>query len=154
VVETGEQCDDGNDAAGDSCFECKTEDAGQICMMRQGGDSDACAMCTCNKCTREALNCYADQSDADSKLCRDMVHCAYDAKCGNPDCFCGSASLFGCLGGAANGPCKKRIEDAAKSNSLLDIDARGTDLNFPLGRANAVFTCRERNCAAECGKAP
>ncbi|HKP64886.1 MAG TPA: DUF4215 domain-containing protein [Polyangiales bacterium] len=151
VVEAGEQCDDGNDVAGDSCFECKTEDAGKICLMKQGNNpEDRCAQCTCTKCTREALNCYAAESGSDSRLCRDMVNCAYENKCGNPDCFCGSASLFGCLGGGANGPCKQRIQDAAKSDSLLDIDVRGTDLTYPLGRANAVFTCRQRYCASEC----
>jgi hypothetical protein len=86
------------------------------------------------------------------KLCGDMVTCAREEDCGNPDCFCGRYSLFSCLAGLADGPCKPQVSAAAKTGSLLDIDARKADPNYPLGRANLLGDCVDANCASECGR--
>jgi cysteine-rich repeat protein len=150
VVESGEQCDDGNDTAGDGCFNCKTESPLQVCLARIGS-TDACAQCTCSQCTNQSLTCYDDKVASDVKLCRDMVQCQHDSHCSNPDCFCGPGGLYPCITGAPNGPCKNQIIAAAKSASLTDISARSMDNTFPLGWANAVFTCQTNNCQAACG---
>ncbi|HKP58476.1 MAG TPA: DUF4215 domain-containing protein [Polyangiales bacterium] len=150
VVEQGEECDDGNDSAGDSCFECRNESATQICLMELG-QSDACAQCKCNKCTSAALACYRHADPNEANLCRELAACSLKTGCGNPDCFCGSYSLFSCLGGLADGPCKTETASAAKSSDLLTIDMRKQDTNYPLGRASAFRDCTKQYCATECG---
>ncbi|HKP58832.1 MAG TPA: DUF4215 domain-containing protein [Polyangiales bacterium] len=151
VVEGSETCDDGNTTKGDGCFECKTETPAQRCMGTLGLD-DACTQCTCNKCANQALGCYGNKDPNEVTLCKNMVQCARDKNCGNPDCFCGRYSLFSCLGGLADGQCKAEVTAAAKSGDLLTIDSRKADTNYPLGRANALGDCVEANCASECGR--
>jgi len=151
VVEGDEQCDDGNANAGDGCVGCKTETPAQICLAKIGS-SDACAQCTCNKCTSQANACYAANNANDVMLCDAMVDCGRASDCGNPDCYCGTYDLFLCLTGLANGPCRSQVSAAARSNSLLDIQSRSTDSSYPLGRANAIAECVDANCAADCGR--
>ncbi|HKU39129.1 MAG TPA: DUF4215 domain-containing protein, partial [Polyangiales bacterium] len=151
AVEGSEQCDDGNDKAGDGCANCLKETPTQMCLGALGLD-DACTQCTCNKCANQAITCYGNKDPNEVKLCKDMVQCGRDTGCGNPDCFCGRYSLFTCLTGLADGPCKNQVAAAAKTSSLLDIDARKADNNYPLGRANNLGACVETNCANECGR--
>jgi cysteine-rich repeat protein len=151
VVEAGEQCDDGNQNAGDGCVDCRTESPLQMCLATIGA-TDTCAQCTCNKCTAQGNACYAAKDANDVTLCKNMVECGRAQKCGNPDCFCGDVNLILCLGGVANGKCQNEVTAAAKSGALLDINARSTDTNFPLGRANAISDCVGMNCATECGR--
>jgi len=85
-------------------------------------------------------------------LCKDMVDCAREHNCGNPDCFCGRYSLFTCLGGLADGACKAEVTAAAKTGDLITIDSRKADPNYALGRANLLGDCVDTNCATECGR--
>ena len=149
TVEGDEQCDDGNATSGDGCDGCRSESDGAICLMQQVRDDD-CARCTCAKCEREALACYAPADTMERQLCRELVECGITEKCGTPDCYCGTMSLFACFSGAGNGPCKTETERAAMTTSLLEIEQRAADLNYPLGLGNALFTCIGRNCAEEC----
>jgi cysteine-rich repeat protein len=149
LVERDEQCDDGNGTTGDGCDHCKIESQQKICSAHFGGN-DTCAKCTCTKCTDQAIACYGNRDQHEAELCRNLVQCSLQTKCSNPDCLCGSASLFSCLAGGGNGPCKKQIYEAAESDSLIDIDARATDPMFPLGLGNTLHTCIVRNCANEC----
>ncbi|MET0388398.1 MAG: DUF4215 domain-containing protein [Polyangiales bacterium] len=149
VVEDQEQCDDGNKSAGDGCFECKTENLQQICLANVGSD-DACARCRCANCATQTIGCYMDDVPDEARRCRELVECARREACANPDCFCGSAPFFSCLAGEGDGPCRMAITEAAHSTSLIDIDLRGTDITWPLGRGNQLFTCTERSCTAEC----
>jgi cysteine-rich repeat protein len=150
VVEAGEQCDDGNQTAGDGCVDCKTETQPQICLARLGM-SDACAQCTCNRCTTQTLACQANSNKNDAMLCDAMVDCGRRTGCRNPDCICGNVSLFTCLAGVTNGPCRNEVVAAAKTSSLLEIQSRADDTNYPLGRANAIGACVDANCRTECG---
>jgi cysteine-rich repeat protein len=150
VVESGEQCDDGNQTAGDGCINCQMETPAQVCLARLGA-TDACAQCTCNRCTSQTLACQGTDNRNDAMLCDAMVDCARSTGCRNPDCLCGSSSLFTCLAGRTNGPCRNQVTAAAKTSSLLEIQSRADDTNYPLGRANAVGACVEANCKSECG---
>jgi cysteine-rich repeat protein len=149
VVEGDEQCDDGNTNAGDGCVDCRTETQQQICLVKLGS-TDACAQCTCNKCTGQGLACYGANNAGDVTLCKNMVDCGRAENCGDPDCFCGNITLLLCLTGLANGECRDQVAAAAKTDSPLDIQARSADTNFPLGRANALRDCVDTNCRTEC----
>jgi cysteine-rich repeat protein len=151
AVERGEQCDDGNFNPGDGCVDCRTESEQMQCLMKLGSD-DACARCTCVNCADEGMACYDHADPNEARLCRDLVECQYEHECGTPDCYCGDVSLFGCFAGAANGPCRTQTERAARADSVLEIQQRSTDLNYPLGLANALFTCVGRFCSMECGR--
>ena len=153
IVEAGEQCDDGNAAAGDGCVNCQTESPAQICLAKLGVDaSDACGLCGCTKCTAQTLACQGVSNPDEAKACGDMVTCARATGCGDPDCICGANNILVCLAGATDGPCVQQVIAAAKSNNLVDVQLRASDTNFPLGRANALGACADTNCAAECGR--
>jgi cysteine-rich repeat protein len=149
IVETGEQCDDGNQVAGDGCVNCQTETPTQACLVKLNS-SDACAMCTCNKCTTEALACEGASSADEAMACDAMVKCGRKTGCRNPGCLCGTADVLLCAAGAANGPCMKEVFAAAKTNVVLTIQTRASDTTYPIGRANALGTCVDMNCATEC----
>jgi cysteine-rich repeat protein len=149
IVETGEQCDDGNQAAGDGCVNCQTETPQQTCLAKLNS-SDACATCTCSKCTDQALACQGAKSSDDAMTCDAMVKCGRMTGCRNPGCLCGTADLLLCLAGGGNGPCEQQVMAAAKTNNPLTIQMRATDTNFPIGNANALGTCVDTNCSAEC----
>lgn len=149
IVEGDEQCDDGNTDAGDGCMDCRTETQQQICLVKLES-SDACAQCSCNKCTAQGIACYGANNAGDVVLCKDMVECARAAKCGNPDCYCGDSGLLLCLGGLANGVCRDQVAAAAQTDLPADIQLRSADPNFPLGRANALGDCVAINCATDC----
>jgi cysteine-rich repeat protein len=151
VVENSEQCDDGNETAGDGCVACKSEDQQQVCLATMGRDDD-CARCSCSKCQPQSLGCYGTGSREDVEACDELVQCQRRTSCGNPSCFCGDVSLFACLAGASDGPCKQQILGAAKTSVISEISARSTDSAYPLGRANALDGCSRMNCAAECAQ--
>jgi cysteine-rich repeat protein len=148
VVEAGEQCDDGNDVAGDGCSLCSTESSEQQCLARLG-ETTACAMCTCSKCTSQTLVCQGDDDVEDAKLCEDMVDCARETGCRADACYCGSAGLLTCLTSPA-GACRRQVAAAAKTDSALDIQARQGDPAYPIQRAIALGECVDDNCSAEC----
>lgn len=148
VVEAGEQCDDGNQVAGDGCANCTMESTEQSCLARLG-QTTACAMCTCRACAPHTLACQGDDDEEDAELCDDMVQCARESGCRADDCYCGSASLLICLTSPA-GACRNQVARAAKTNSALDIQARQGDPAYPLARAISLGECVDVNCAAEC----
>jgi cysteine-rich repeat protein len=149
VVESGEQCDDGNQAAGDGCFNCQTEAPTQTCLAKQDS-SDACAACTCSKCTAEALACQGASAADDAMTCNAMVKCGRSTGCRNPACLCGTMDVVTCLLTGGNGPCMNEVVAAAKTNDVVTVQMRGSDTNYPLGRANALGSCTAMNCATEC----
>lgn len=151
LVEGGEQCDDGNMTAGDGCNNCMTETQQQQCLTRIGVD-DMCSQCVCSKCTSAGLACYGAANAGDVTACRNMVDCGRMTKCGNPDCFCGSADIVLCLAGGGNGPCKDQVAAAGKTSSLFELLAAADNPMLPLGRANNLAACVDMNCAAACGR--
>jgi cysteine-rich repeat protein len=152
VVETGEQCDDGNQIAGDGCSNCKTETQEQICRVKIG-KSDACALCSCANCTQDALACYGASSAHDVMLCDAVAQCGISSHCHGIECYCGigQTDAFVCLLVGANGPCKPQIEQAANSTDPLTIQSASTDSSSPLGRADTLGECAYTKCATECG---
>jgi cysteine-rich repeat protein len=150
IVETGEQCDDGNQVAGDGCLNCQTESSSQSCLVKLNS-TDACAMCTCNKCTTQVMACQGASSADEAMSCDAMVKCGRASGCRNPGCLCGTLDVISCLlAGGGNGPCTKEVLAAAETNAVATVQSRATDTNYPLGRANALGQCVDMNCATEC----
>jgi len=157
LIEPGEICDDGNEAAGDGCFNCQTESQAQICLVKLNSSS-ACATCTCSKCAAQALACQGAANAEDARLCSAMVDCGRRTGCGVPDCLCGSANLLSCIGpdvNAANGLCRNEVLAAGKTSSPADAVgiALSGDTSLPLGRANVLGDCARSKCATECATA-
>jgi cysteine-rich repeat protein len=150
-VEIGEECDDGNTADGDGCSNCKKESQTNSCLTALGAtESDKCAVCMCTKCLGQAVSCYTNSEPAEAMLCKNLVDCQRGSGCTNPDCFCGERSVLECLAGQGNGKCKQQTIAAAKSSDIFTINARSSDITYPLGRGNVLFTCAERSCSTEC----
>ena len=151
--EGAEECDDGNEKLGDGCKpDCKKETPLEQCLaIIPPSDEVACAQCNCEKCGKETTACYAASSAAAVKQCADVVKCGLDNGCSGEDCYCGTADFAACALGLSNGKCKAQIEAATGSALVGDILIRRDDLNFPVGRANALAACARTKCAMECG---
>lgn len=150
-VELGELCDDGNTASNDGCSaSCQIEADQQMCLALLP-DNNACGQCSCLDCRTETVACYGSSDTRGNAECAAMVACGRANGCSGTECYCGTAGLFTCLFGGANGPCRSQVEAAARSADPLDIQARSTDANYPLGRANALATCALAQCSTECG---
>jgi cysteine-rich repeat protein len=149
--ETGEQCDDGNLLAGDGCGpQCKKESPLEVCMSKLDGRRPECAACNCEKCGDQVLACYAAKSVKETEQCVALARCGLDKGCASEACYCGSVSFTGCALGLANGPCRAEVEAAAGSTFAGDIVTRGSDVAFPVGRANKLAECARTNCKVEC----
>jgi hypothetical protein len=135
--------------AGDGCVNCQTETPTQTCLAKLNS-SDACAACTCSKCTDQTLACQGAKSSDDAMTCDAMVKCGRMTGCRNPACLCGTLDVVTCLLVGGNGPCTQQVIAAAKTSNVVTIQSRATDTNYPLGRANALGTCVDMNCATEC----
>ncbi len=150
VVEGSEQCDDGNQTAGDGCAGCMIETPQQICVVKTGVD-DACSECGCANCLNESNACFGASSSKDVMLCKALIDCGRAHSCLGNDCYCGTADLFSCLLGFGDGPCRAQVEAAAKTTDPATISTRSSDTNYPVGRANALGSCASTSCGSECG---
>jgi cysteine-rich repeat protein len=149
TTEPGEECDDGNDTAGDGCDHCKKESAEQVCTSRFTIGSAACTSCNCSKCPDQLQACYAAANSDDAKACSDMVACELANQCNGIDCYCGSANVQVCVL-LANGPCRTQMEKASKSTKANDVFDRVSDAKYPSGLASALVTCMSSNCDSDC----
>lgn len=151
-TEQGEECDDGNRAAGDGCTaECKRESPIERCIAQLEGDRlPECARCNCEKCQDRVLECYASDSPADNELCTSLVECGLTRMCASETCYCGTSPLTSCIFGTGNGPCKAEVEAAGRTSIPGDLVTRSTNTSYPLGRANTLAACARENCATEC----
>jgi cysteine-rich repeat protein len=150
VVEPGELCDDHNTASNDGCSStCQVEADQQMCL-RLLPENDACGQCSCLDCRSTTTACYGSADSAGNAQCAALITCGQEHGCTGTDCYCGTTTLFTCLFGGGNGPCRPEVEAAARSTNPVDIQARSADTNYPLGRANALVACAINNCATEC----
>jgi hypothetical protein len=121
---------------------------------------------TCDKCTVD--NCPVGTDDgcdviadaADRKLCEDLYACFADPKsacviAGDPvRCWCGT-NMTTCMTDnsgptQANGPCLQQIFAAAKTTDADTVYQRLMDIQFPVGRAVRVSSCRGSFCSNDC----
>lgn len=63
----------------------------------------ACADCVARKCQPELKRCEKTPG------CTQILMCVERSGCSGRDCYCGTASVFSCLAGNANGPCKNAV---------------------------------------------
>jgi len=124
---------------------------------RGGAD---CAKCTTDNCTLGADGtdgCCGLASAADQLLCQALYACISAnattcTKAGDATpCFCGT-SMSNCfaVAGAANGPCVKEVQAAAKSVDPVLIKMRLISPMFPLGRTINLAACQGGLCGTEC----
>jgi hypothetical protein len=129
------------------------------CPAAEPGSGEAmCATCTMENCSLGAMGtegCCGLANPADQLLCQAAYTCFVSKACtksGDPtDCFCGT-NLGTCfaLFGAANGPCVKEVQAAAKTEDPMEIQRYFQSPNFPIGRAVNLATCRGGLCPSEC----
>ena len=121
----------------------------------------ACDRCTTDNCpvgTDDGCDVISDAGDR--KLCEDLYACFSDPRnsCviqGDPvRCWCGTNMTTCVTDNAgptqANGPCVKQVFAAAKSTDADAIFQRFMNVDFPLGRAVRVTSCRGSFCSGDC----
>jgi cysteine-rich repeat protein len=152
VVERNEGCDDGNLRPGDGCgVDCMRESATQTCLS--GRENDACAQCTCERCSAAATSCRTGSGAGGSANCVALANCIGRTGCSGLECYCGS-NLASCVLGDVNGPCRTQVEAATGSNNVIEIVAELalSDSSSPVGRAISLSSCERNQCEAECGR--
>lgn len=104
-------------------------------LASEGG----CEHCVCESCPEALADCAATPG------CPEIMACALQTGCTATDCFCGDASLTGCLDGEANGPCRDVIVAAPGGRApTLTQPSAGPAAEA----ARAVAECAEN--AADC----
>jgi cysteine-rich repeat protein len=150
VVERGEECDDGNKSASDTCGnDCKVVNQFDRCIDAVGL-RDACTTCICQNCLDVTSQCYATPSDEQNTLCLNLARCQRKSKCTGADCYC-AQDLLGCEADP-KGLCKNEVEAAAGTASLSQIALRSQDPQYVIGRVNAVGQCAWNRCQSECAQ--
>jgi cysteine-rich repeat protein len=153
-VEGTEECDDGNQVAGDGCTpDCKKESTLDTCLAKipMASDRPDCAKCNCEKCGSNTIACYGASDPSAAQRCADLVKCGLDKGCSTDACYCGDQSFATCALGLGDGPCRSQVEAASGSTLVGDILIRADDASYPVGRANQLAACARTNCATECG---
>ena len=152
VEEPGEECD-GGASCDENCKIIPTPEQ-QSCIDRfasSGTASEACERCACLQCMQEMLDCRDDADMTRRMHCDVLISCGLENDCTGLGCYCGSADIFACGTGSANGPCIPEVEQAAgPSTDPLEINERQRDPNFALGRANLLGACSMRECPDVC----
>lgn len=126
--------------------------------------TDPCGACTAANCVPATDSCSLDVlgSDARRQKCLKLYCCIYANGCSKQGdslgCWCGSSHLDAAgqgvcitMAGAADGPCKSEVEDAAETTDPQTIKQRFVDPAFPVGGAVNLASCQGSFCAAECG---
>jgi hypothetical protein len=157
VVETGEECDDGNKVSGDGCnATCKVE---SVC----GTPANDCYACECRDCAWFMNACIngpgvatrgpaAGKSKA--KLCGDLVQCVQASGCVGAQCLCGTTDFCKCMHGEGNGPCKAQVIAAAETTDPFLISLREFCPYYAIGRAVSVQACSFWRCYQQCNPWP
>jgi hypothetical protein len=128
--------------------------AAAACTMKASarGETGVCPACMCSDastCRDELEACYDAtdvaaagdrKGDSKSDICADLVQCGRDESCTGVLCI---------------GPCRAEIDAAAEAEGtpaerLSTIIARMGSGAYALGRANALGSCADTSCNAEC----
>jgi cysteine-rich repeat protein len=141
IPEPGEECDDGNETAGDGCDRCVLESAQRECTMLIAGVemvSEACLSCMCERCAEEVVDCYTTGSSEDQRTCGELAECRLRTWCIGLDCY--------------NGPCYREVQAAGQSASVVTLISRAMDPEHRFGRATNVENCSQARCTSVCEK--
>lgn len=164
IVESGEECDDGNLVNGDGCSsQCKSkcEVCEQANCTEANGNGPLSVACW--QTEGAALQGPA-QGTAKSILCTRVVECVRKNACAKIDpsngyvdalaCYCTAGSPDACLGVTAQtaGPCRARIEEAAESSDPATVLGVLYDSTLAVGLALGVVLdgCDRAYCGKEC----
>jgi hypothetical protein len=119
---------------------------------------------TCVKC--EAINCPHDPTGCpgncmaqpacgdygppeEVSLCDSVLTCIRKTNCvagGVVSCYCGSATVAQCEGGAGNGACRNQIEQGLRTTDPNAILLNFTNVSLPGGGALSLGQCDHDNC--------
>ncbi|HVW23784.1 MAG TPA: DUF4215 domain-containing protein [Polyangiaceae bacterium] len=176
VLQSGEQCDDGNHVEGDGCSgACTDTRACDACLQAAIADPDnglngpdgVLAMTPGLYPPCEGLTGYAPAGPAAGEpridLCRAVYDCALRTKCGQQpgsgfdpsSCYCGTTQQFDCLiAGRANGPCKDDIEAGDETSDPSTILQGFANPAFPGGLAIASLRVDSLYCPDVCFTPP
>lgn len=163
VLESGEECDDGNTKDGDGCSSyctqgCETCLANECGTPIEGVEPPTTWPNACSLVPGVADDGPA-QGTSRAELCERVVACVRRQRCWSGDegqapfldCYCGSSSRSECLGGEANGPCKEEVEWAAESIDPATVAGRGNNTAFAIGAAHLILVnCDVPLCPDEC----
>lgn len=176
IVQSGEQCDDGNTANGDGCtVTCTFErpascgdgivQAGEHCEPPGTAVCDdtchlggACTTCEENNCGGSFIHTDCT-GGANAAQCIAAIQCARANHCYELDpanCYCGAHDLVACQTAtppATNGPvgpCVAEFTAAASSPAAAQVLLDLTDPSTVLGRAGFMMMCDQAFCTTEC----
>lgn len=105
--------------------------------------ADTCTACLCSECAGELGVC------ATTPGCLEILACVRDSGCSGQDCYCGTAILPACFGGAGNGPCKAVLLAAPGGREpTFDNPSGGPASDAAL----SIADCAEEGdqCTSEC----
>jgi cysteine-rich repeat protein len=142
ITEPGEECDDGDDTAGDGCDRCVRETPARACTMLLDDVTmvaDACLECMCDQCAEEVVDCYATGSEEDQRTCGALAECRLQTWCIGLGCYDG-------------GPCTREVQVAGQSASVVTLISRATNPQHRFGRATNVEVCSQDHCTQVCRK--
>jgi cysteine-rich repeat protein len=131
ITEPGEECDDGDDVAGDGCDRCMRETPERACTTLLDDVTmvaDACLECMCERCDEEIVDCYATGSDEDQRTCGALAECRLQTWCVGLGCYDG-------------GPCTREVQVAGQSASAMAAAKRL--LNLPADTSDARLLLHE-----------
>jgi hypothetical protein len=148
-VEADEACDGGEDCSSDCSLkpESPSESGDQgACLAFQATEaSDACKRCVCERCSSQALDCYASGDAQRDARCAQLSECGNRNGCYDFSCYCGSGA---CL--VPEGACRRETEEAVGATDLGSILGCYSDPNCGTYRARQLGECLATECAGSC----
>ena len=112
---------------------------------------DQCRNCICDRCTEQALGCYASPEPERDRHCVAVIDCARENDCLGDACYCGSS--FSCAT-TPNGPCVEEVQAAVDASDGATVDRRSDDPQYGVLPAKNLGSCRVEQCAEACGLTP
>lgn len=143
ITEPQEECDDGNEMAGDGCDRCERETNQRSCRTGTAGVdtvSEACLSCMCSECADDVVSCFDTGTADDQSACRDLALCRLRTWCYGLNCY------------TPDGPCMSEVAEAGMSTSVVTLIARSDDFDHRFGRASLVEICSQEHCTAACAR--
>jgi hypothetical protein len=144
IKEVGEDCDGGPEC-GEDCHVLSPE-----AQCLNAVPSDQCGSCVCERCSAEALDCYASSEPERNRDCISIVDCARVNDCEGDACYCGSS--FSCA--VPNGACVDEVQASVKSSDGPTVRRRSDDPIYGVLPSKNLGACRLKQCAQACGLTP
>ena len=142
ITEPGEECDDGDETAGDGCDRCVLETLERACTSLLDDVtmvSEVCLQCMCAQCAKDVVSCYKTGSEEDRRTCGELAECRLQTWCMGLGCY-------------DDGTCTREVQVAGQSASVVTLIARATNPEHRFARATNVEICSQDHCTQACAK--